>query len=137
MENVRSNVDSFSNVNTPNSPIVPGKYVVVHSHSDSVSFKTVADSSSLINKTRLEYIFTIIGGCLMSLNAGYINACCFSGFAGEYSRNVNVAGYTGSTTKTAIAAIDANFGEFGFVFLSIGFFAMGALLSGLLNPEPI
>ena len=129
MENVRSNVDSFSNVNTPNSPIVPGKYVVTHSRSDSVSFKTVADSSSLINKTRLEYIFTI--------NAGYINACCFSGFAGEYSRNVNVAGYTGSTTKTAIAAIDANFGEFGFVFLSIGFFAMGALLSGLLNPEPI
>jgi uncharacterized membrane protein YoaK (UPF0700 family) len=88
----------------------------------------VAPPKPLHERKPEEFAAIIIGGCLLSFNAGFINAVtlAISGFT--------VSHVTGDITKAAIAANEGDSFNFWMNSAIVLFFIFGSMLSGILIP---
>lgn len=77
------------------------------------------------NLDKKEFNSIILGGSILSFNAGFVNACAI---AGAYS--IAVSHLTGNITKLGISIFDEN--ESGILLLSsvIGAFVLGSFTAG-------
>lgn len=94
----------------------------------SSSAQQPAPPSHLILTKAVEFNAAVIGGCLLSINAGCINGITIleTGFA--------VSHVTGATTNAAISIMDNDSNETIFKFLGvIFFFTCGGTITGLLG----
>lgn len=93
----------------------------------SVRSRTVSQTLPAISQREAEEFMVIVaGGCLLSMNAGFINSATLlhSGYT--------VTHVTGALTKAAIFLQDGNTVDFGFVALNILLFIVGSALCAMI-----